>query len=82
MNTTNLNIACEAYAALNTALRAAHTDAVNSEKPFAEIALFALLEPVSKLGAQLLRVKEAAAKTQRTAGGRKPKAGRLRANVL
>ena len=41
-------------------LREAHTDAVNSENQFAEIALFSLIEEAAKMQTKLARVKEAA----------------------
>ena len=63
MKTENLTKACDSFAFFFSELREAHTDAVNSENPFAEIAVFSLIEDAAKLEAKLERVKDAALHT-------------------
>lgn len=41
-------------------LRAAHTDAVNANNQFAEIAIMSLIEQAAKLSLQVARLKDAA----------------------
>lgn len=55
--------ACDSFAFFFSELREAHTDAVNSENPFAEIAMFTLIEDAAKMQTKLARVKDAAMQT-------------------
>jgi len=63
MKTENLIKACDSFAFFFSELREAHTDAVNSENQFAEIAIFSLIEQAAKMQTKLSRVKEAANQT-------------------
>ena len=60
MKTENLTKACDSFDFFFSKLREAHTDAVNSENEFAEIALFSLIEQAAKMQPKLARVKDAA----------------------
>jgi len=60
MKTENLTKACHSFDFFFYELREAHTDAVNSENQFAEIALFSLIESAATMQTKLARVKEAA----------------------
>lgn len=60
MKTENLTKACDSFDFFFSELREAHTDAVNSDNQFAEIALFSLIESAAKMQTKLARVKEAA----------------------
>lgn len=60
MKTENLLKACDSFDRFFSELREAHTDAVNSDNQFAEIAVFSLIEQAAKLSNQLARLKEAA----------------------
>lgn len=60
MKTENLTKACDSFSFFASELREAHTDAVNSENQFAELALFSLIEDAVKLETKLFRIKEAA----------------------
>jgi hypothetical protein len=60
MKTENLNKACDSFDFFASELREAHTDAVNADNRFAEVALFSLIEDAVKLETKLKRVKEAA----------------------
>jgi hypothetical protein len=60
MKTENLMKACDSFAFFFAELREAHTDAVNSENPFAEIPLFSLIEDAAKIQTKLNRIKDAA----------------------
>ena len=60
MKTENLLKCCDSFEFFFSELREAHTDAVNSDNQFAEIALFSLIEPAAKMQTKLARTKEAA----------------------
>jgi len=60
MKTENLMKACDSFDFFFSELREAHTDAVNSENQFAEVALFSLIEEAAKMQTKMARVKEAA----------------------
>ena len=60
MKIENLMKACDSFDLFFKELREAHTDAVNSDNQFAEIAIFSLIEQASRFGQQLARLKEAA----------------------
>jgi hypothetical protein len=60
MKTENLMKACDSFAFFFSELREAHTDAVNSDNQFAEIAMFSLIEDAAKMQTKLERVKDAA----------------------
>jgi len=55
MKTENLTRACDSFDLFFKELREAHTDAVNSENQFAEIALFSLIESAAKMQTKLAR---------------------------
>lgn len=61
MKTENLNKAYQSAQFLAREIREAHTDAVNAENQFAEIALFDLIEETVKLEQKLKRLTDAAA---------------------
>ena len=63
MKTENLIKAADSFAFFFSELREAHTDAVNSANPFAEIAVFSLLEDAAEMQTKLDRVKDAAMQT-------------------
>ena len=63
MKTENLLKCCDSFDFFFAELREAHTDAVNSENEFAEIALFSLIEEAAKMQPRLARVKDAAIQT-------------------
>jgi hypothetical protein len=69
MKTENLTKAYHSFDFFFQELREAHTDAVNSENQFAEIALFSLIEEAVKLQTKLSVIREAAA--QADAGKKK-----------
>ena len=71
MRTENLEKACNSFESFFGALREAHTDAVNSDNQFAEIALFALIESAAKMQTKLARVREAATADAAKKKGRK-----------
>ena len=71
MTTENLMKACDTYDQFVKELRAAHSDAVNSDNQFAEIAVFSLIEQAAKLGNQLARLKDAAIQSDSTTKERK-----------
>ena len=73
MNTENLMKACDSFDSFFSELREAHTDAVNSENQFAEIALFSLIEQAAQINNQLARVKDAAIQTDADAKKKKTK---------
>ena len=52
MKTDNLMKACDSFSFYFSEIREAHTDAVNSENQFAEIALFSLIEEAANAGAE------------------------------
>lgn len=58
--TENLLKACDSFGFFFAELREAHTDAVNSDNQFAEIALYTLIEKAADLRTLLARVKDAA----------------------
>lgn len=60
MNAENVNKACESYEIFLTQLREAHTDAVNSDNPFAEMVFFGALGKAVELGDELSRIRNAA----------------------
>jgi hypothetical protein len=60
MNTENLTKAFESAQFLAREIREAHTDAVNSDNQFAEIAIFDLIETSVKLEQSLERLMYAA----------------------
>lgn len=60
MKTENLTKACNSFDFFFSELRESHTDAVNSDNQFAEIALFSLIESAAQMQTKLARVKEAA----------------------
>lgn len=64
MKTENLMKASDSFEFFFSELRAAHTDAVNSDNQFAEIALFSLIEQAAKIQPKLARVKDAANHTK------------------
>jgi hypothetical protein len=64
MKTENLMKACDSFDFCFSELREAHTDAVNSDNRFAEIAIFSLIESAAKMHTKLARVKEAASKAK------------------
>jgi len=68
MKTENLIKAADSFAFFFSELREAHTDAVNSDNQFAEVALFSLIEDAAKLEAKLARVKDAALHTAAAKG--------------
>ena len=61
MKTENLTKAYHSAQFLAHEIREAHTDAVNSENQFAEIALFGLIEETVNLEQKLKRLTDAAA---------------------
>jgi len=61
MKTENLTKAYHSAQFMAREIREAHTDAVNSENQFAEIALFDLIEASVKLEQKLKRLVDAAA---------------------
>jgi len=71
MKTENLLKCCDSFDFFFSELREAHTDAVNSENEFAEIALFSLIEEAAKMQPKLARVKEAATADAAKTKGRK-----------
>jgi hypothetical protein len=60
MKTENLTKACGSFDRFFSELREAHTDAVNSENQFAEVALFSLIEEAAKMQAKMYRIRDAA----------------------
>jgi hypothetical protein len=60
MITENLMKACDSFDFFFRELREAHTDAVNSDEQFAEVALFSLIESAAKMQTKLSRIREAA----------------------
>jgi hypothetical protein len=71
MKTENLIKACDSFDFFFNELREAHKDAVDSGNQFAEIAIFALIEPAVKLQTQLARIKDATIETDSIAKKRK-----------
>ena len=67
MRTENLLKCCDSFDFFFAELREAHTDAVNSENEFAEIALFSLIEEAAKMQPKLARVKDAAIQSNASA---------------
>jgi hypothetical protein len=67
MKTENLMKGCDSFDLFFSELREAHTDAVNSDNQFAEIALFSLIESAAQINTQLARVKDAAIQTDSAA---------------
>ena len=61
MRTENLEQACNSFESFFGVLRESHTDAVNSDNQFAEIALSSLIESAAKMQTKLARVRDAAA---------------------
>ena len=84
MKTENLTKACDSFDFFFSELREAHTDAVNSENQFAEVALFSLIEEAVAMQTKLNRVRDAAnyaavaKKTKSVARGRKASGSRRR----
>jgi hypothetical protein len=66
MRTENLNLALQAAQTLALNIREAHTDAVNSENRFAEIALFDLISASWTMELRIKRMVEAAAPSPRS----------------
>lgn len=60
MNTENLMKACDSFDFFFAELREAHTDAVNSDNQFGEVALFSLIESAAKMQTKLNRIRDAA----------------------
>ena len=60
MKTENLTKACDSFERFFSELREAHTDAVNSENQFAEVALFSLIEEAARIKTKLDRTRDAA----------------------
>lgn len=60
MKTENLMKACDSFDFFFAELREAHTDAVNSDEQFAEVALFSLIESAAKMQTKLNRIRETA----------------------
>lgn len=60
MTTENLLKACDSFNFFFSELREAHTDAVDSENQFAEIALFSMIEDAAKMQTKLNRLRDAA----------------------
>ncbi len=65
MKTENLMKACDSFDFFFSELREAHTDAVNSDNQFAEVALFSLIESAAKMQTKLNRIREAAIATEK-----------------
>ncbi len=65
MKADNLKKACDSFDFFFSELREAHTDAVNSENQFAEVALFSLIESAAKMQTKLNRIREAAMATEK-----------------
>jgi hypothetical protein len=60
MKTKNLTKACDSFDRFFSELREAHTDAVNSENQFAEVALFSMIEGAATMQTKLNRIRDAA----------------------